>query len=80
MECYTDCASGMSYQLYSVVDKYLKYDYDEVTLSSTENPVFPDVTVCNMDAIYGKRYVFLSLDIYLSIYLCIYQSSAVNLL
>ena len=64
--------SGMSYQLYSLVDKYLKYDYDEVTLSSTDNPVFPDVTVCNMDAIYGKSMSFyLWISIYLSLYLSV---------
>ena len=47
--------SGMSYQLYSLADKYLKYHYDEVTISASKDPVFPDITVCNMDAIYAKR-------------------------
>ena len=30
--------SGMSYQIYSLIGNYLKYDYDEVTVSATKDP------------------------------------------
>ncbi len=46
-------SGGMSFHLFSVVREYLKFDHDEVMVSTGENPVFPDVTVCNTDSING---------------------------
>ena len=48
------CA-GMTFQLHSLISKYFCYDYDEVTISVAAKPEFPDVTICNMDAIYADR-------------------------
>ena len=48
------CA-GMTFQLHSLIFKYFCYDYDEVTISVAAKPEFPDVTICNMDAMYADR-------------------------
>ncbi len=45
----------LSFHLYTLISKYLKYDYDETTTLVFESPVFPDVTLCNMDAINARR-------------------------
>ncbi len=41
----------LTFHLYTLIDKYLAYNYDETTTLVFESPVFPDVTLCNMDAI-----------------------------
>ena len=41
----------LTYHLYTLIDKYLEYNYDETTTLVFESPVYPDVTLCNMDAI-----------------------------
>ena len=48
----------MSYQLYTLIEKYVRYEYDEITIDEYTTHAFPDVTVCNMDAIYSKRYIW----------------------
>ena len=45
----------MSIQLHSLISNYLLFKYDEVTISETKKPEFPDVTICNMDGIYADR-------------------------
>ncbi len=41
----------LTFHLYTLIDKYLAYNYDETTTLVFESPVFPDVTLCNMDAL-----------------------------
>ncbi len=45
----------LTYHLYTLIDKYLAYNYDETTTLVFDNPVFPDITLCNMDAINADR-------------------------
>ena len=45
----------LTFHLYTLIDKYLAYNYDETTTLVFESPVFPDVTLCNMDAINSGR-------------------------
>ncbi len=47
----------LTFHLYTLIDKYLAYDYDETTTLVFESPVFPDITLCNMDAINSARSV-----------------------
>ncbi len=47
---------GFAYHVWSLVSKYLLYEYDEKILSVASRGVqFPDVTVCNMDALFSRR-------------------------
>ena len=41
----------LTFHLYTLIDKYFAYDYDETTTLVFESPVFPDITLCNMDPI-----------------------------
>ncbi len=41
----------LTFHLYTLIDKYLAYNYDETTTLVFESPVFPDITLCNMDPI-----------------------------
>ncbi len=45
----------LTLHLSMLINKYLQYDYDETTILLTESPVFPDVTLCNMDPLNGAR-------------------------
>ena len=48
---------GLGYHLATLVMKYLSYGHEETTEMIRESPLFPDVTVCNMDAISADRFV-----------------------
>ena len=48
---------GLGYHLATLVLKYLSYGHEETTEMILESPLFPDVTVCNMDAISADRFV-----------------------
>ena len=41
----------LTFHLYTLIDKYLAYNYDETTTLVFESPVFPDITLCNMDPV-----------------------------
>lgn len=46
---------GLGYHLSTSVIKYRSYDYDDITELVFDIPDFPDVTICNMDAISSDR-------------------------
>ena len=48
---------GLGYHLATLVMKYLSYGHEETTEMILESPLFPDVTICNMDAISADRFV-----------------------
>ena len=47
---------GLGYHLATLVMKYLSYGHEETTEMILESPLFPDVTICNMDAISADRF------------------------
>lgn len=50
--------TGLGLHLSTMVTKYLSYAHDEKTGVVAGSPEFPDVTICNMDAISADRFVF----------------------
>ena len=50
--------TGLGLHLSILVMKYLDYGYEETTELVLESPLFPDVTICNMDAISSDLYRF----------------------
>ena len=49
--------TALGTHLCALVEKYFDYGYEETTELLMENPLFPDVTICNMDAISSDRYI-----------------------
>ena len=47
---------GLGYHLSFLIIKYLDYGHEETTEMVVESPLFPDVTVCNIDAISADRF------------------------
>lgn len=49
--------AGLGFHLSTLVCKYLAFDHEETTELVHESPVFPDVTICNMDGLSSDRFV-----------------------